>query len=273
MAFVPRRNPAIFRARAVAVAAWLTTAGALVAGDTAPAVDTPSERTQLPAQRSLPLAGEEVFFDGRLGVTIRVESTHPDNATTGPETPGQPGKNGHSRPGQKSSLTGGLQVQANNRGSQAGASVGYNTGSASVAANAGTGGGGLGVSLGRGAGGGTRAARGEAGGRHGESSRSHGDNPHVGGAAANPPAVLWISFTNRSAATLVVYIVDFQSGFGCSAVQPNRIELAPGASCEVDPLYSFLRGSPDNTGATLILRLGGKRETRTLPLHAPPAAG
>lgn len=100
--------------------------------------------------------------------------------------------------------------------------------------------------------------------------------------AINQPGVqLRLRLTNHGSVPIVVEVLDFNSDLGGFVVTPEKIEVAPGASVEADPMVSRLGVSAAEIPLTVRMRVGGGTERKILalkvveepPPHAPgPAA-
>jgi hypothetical protein len=183
-----------------------------------------------------PMAGQEVFFDGKIGVAIKVGALE--------EPADQPGgAKGDSSGREGGGMRGGL-----------GGSMG-----------------GMGGSMG---GGGHRhggdssrdsAPSPESGGARPETVR-----PIMG--STEPPVMIHLLFTNHGDERVVLYIRDFVSPLGNFAVQPDKLALEPGQTLETEPMSSRLAGELNETDATLVLHLAGQTEKKIVAIHALPPA-
>jgi hypothetical protein len=80
--------------------------------------------------------------------------------------------------------------------------------------------------------------------------------------------VFRIQFTNTSGAPATFAVWEFNSGIGNFAVRPERFELAPGASAEVQPMTTRLGLGGDGLQVALTLRTRAGEERQVITLHA-----
>lgn len=176
-----------------------------------------------------PLTGQEVFFDGKIGVAIKVGGPEGVGEMPGEPSAGKSGEadGGHRRGG---GMSGGM-------------------------------GGGM-----RGGGGDRRhgGPSGDAGGDSG--SRPEGPRPMMG--SREPPLMIHLQFTNHGPERVTLNIVDFVSPLGNFAVQPEKLTLDPGQSTETEPMSSRLTDSLTEAEATLELQLAGQTEKKVVVLRA-----
>jgi|GEM_PF-646777 len=219
-----------------------------------------------PMQPVTPMAGSEAFFDGRLVAEVKVGPLPlAQSDQGGGEADGKGGGKGRG-------LTGNVQADGSNRGTNIGGGLGYDFGGASV--GLGLGGGGANVGLGLGGGGGA----GPSGGgppREGEGGGGGRGAPPGGMGSIGPLAIIRLRFTNQGKDRLEFRIVDFLSPIGNFVVQPEKLALDPGQWAETEPMSSQLVGSLTEADIRLVLRTPDKTETKTIMLHATsvPAAG
>lgn len=89
-----------------------------------------------------------------------------------------------------------------------------------------------------------------------------------------PPVALRMRVTNQGTEPIDVEFVECRSYLGNFAVRPEKATVAPGASGQPDPMTSLLGVTSDEIPVTIGLRIGGKLETKVVPLRtvkgAPP---
>jgi hypothetical protein len=79
-----------------------------------------------------------------------------------------------------------------------------------------------------------------------------------------PPVTLHIILTNSGPATLSVTIDDFESDLGNFVVDPEVLQLAPGATLEPTPMVSELGVSSSSIPVKVSLIVSGQRETKVI---------
>jgi hypothetical protein len=195
----------------------------------------------MPRKPFTPIAGQEEFFSGQVLAEIHVGTEGMPEVKPSDGSAGNRGGDG-----------GGGGGRGHRRGGGGGG------GQMNVAGGAGGYGGNIsgGVPFGEG---GRREGGGPAGG------------PRFGLGGGGRPVMIHLRFTNRTDAKLDLYIADFTSPLGNFAVRPEKLTLEPGQSLETEPMTSQLAGSFTEAMATLVLRAGGKSETKTLALKPAPA--
>lgn len=94
-----------------------------------------------------------------------------------------------------------------------------------------------------------------------------------------PPVALRLRVHNLTTAPAEIEFIECNSYLGNFAVRPEKITIPTGESGQPDPMVSHLGVSSDEIPVTVTLRLGDKRETRTIVLVSlkpaaanPPAA-
>jgi len=92
------------------------------------------------------------------------------------------------------------------------------------------------------------------------------------GVSRRPPVMIHVRVTNRGPAPATVRILDFLSPLGNFVVLPEKLEIAPGAAVETEPMASQLGGEFTEVPVTLVLHTGGRREKKTLTLRLDPDA-
>lgn len=215
----------------------------LAAGCSSEPKPGPGGEAGAPRKKFIPLAGQEVFFDGQIFAEIHVG------------TEGMP------------------EVKPGNSGGGGGG--GGSGGNGDGGRRHGGGGGRMNLAGGTGGFGGNIAGSvpfGEGGSRSREG--GPGGGPRLGGmGGGGRPVMIHLRFTNRTAATVDLYINDFVSPLGNFAVRPEKLTIEPGQSLETEPMTSQLAGAFTEALATLVLRVNGKVEKKMLPLKqvAPPA--
>ena len=185
-----------------------------------------------------PIAGQETYFDGKIGVDIHVGALDLGAAK---EAAGLDNKGGGAGGGGRhgGGLGGGLSVG----GMRAGGGYG---------------------------GGGGRHRGGGPDGASGGGERPEGVRPMMG--SMGPAELIHLQFTNHGSEQVVLNVVDFVSPLGNFAVQPEKLTLEPGQSVEVEPMSSRLGGSVTEVETTLVLRIAGKIEKKTVVLRAVPGS-
>ena len=94
-------------------------------------------------------------------------------------------------------------------------------------------------------------------------------------AGSQPPVLIHLKLTNQTSEPLTVVIPDFMSPLGNFVIQPDKLNLDPGQSAEVEPMTSRLAGDIEETTFTLTLHIPGRTEKKVLTLRAvtpPPGA-
>ena len=214
----------------------------LVAGCSSEPKPGPDGETGVPRKKFIPLAGREDFFDGQILAEIHV-------GTEGmPEVRPGDGGGGNRQGGGGGGGGGGRRRGGGGQMNMAGGAGGYG---GNIAGN---------------------MPFGEGGGRAREGGM--GSGPRLGGmVGGGRPVMIHLRFTNRTDATVDLYINDFVSPLGNFAVRPEKLTLEPGQSLETEPMTSQLAGAFTEAMATLVLRVNGKVETKVLPLKqvAKPA--
>jgi len=179
-----------------------------------------------------PIAGQENFFDGKIGVDLRVGAWDLGAAKAEAGLANQDG--GGRRHG--GGMGGGLSMSGIGGARDVG-----------------------------GAGGGGRHHGGPEG-KPGGGERPEGARPMMG--SMGPAEMIHLQFTNRGTERAVLNIVDFVSPLGNFAVRPETLTLEPGQSLEVEPMSSRLGGPVTEVEATLVLQVAGKTEKKTVVLRA-----
>ncbi len=86
-----------------------------------------------------------------------------------------------------------------------------------------------------------------------------------------PTLKLTLSFTTSGTTPFEVEIREFSSLFGNFVVRPDKITLSPGASVEVQPMYSQLGYPEGEIPISVVLRHAGQEEKQILVLRASAA--
>ena len=135
-------------------------------------------------------------------------------------------------------------------------------------------GGGGGFRMGGGGGGGGRRhqendSAGDDGGASGQIDRERAAAMRRA-ANANPPVMIHLRFTNNGTSPAELLVADFLSPLGNFVVEPEKLNLAPGHTIEVEPMTSRLAGEISGATVTLALRLAGKGEKKNITLSIAP---
>ena len=139
-------------------------------------------------------------------------------------------------------------------------------------------GGSSGGGFGGGRGGGHRGGGGNRGGGSGGAPEEGTQRTPPIHASNGPGVQLHLRFTNHSSVAVVVEVVDFDSALGDFVVQPDKIEVPPGASAEADPMVSRLGIGTEEIPLTVKLRIDTRVDQQVLMLRveteeAPAPAG
>lgn len=93
-----------------------------------------------------------------------------------------------------------------------------------------------------------------------------------------PRQTLRLTLTNRGTETLNIELTELRSALGNFAPRPDRLELAPGATTELDPVSGDAGGSLDTLEIAFSIRRGEQTSTQTIrliptgePAPRPPA--
>jgi hypothetical protein len=190
----------------------------------------------LPHKAFTPIAGQEEFFSGQILAEIHVGTEGMPDVKPSDGAPASRSGGGEGRGRRRSGGGGGGQMNV------AGGAGGY--------------GGNI-----------------SGGMPFGEGGRREGGGPGGGprfGMGGGRPVMIHLRFTNRTDAKLDLYITDFSSPLGNFAVRPEKLTLEPGQSLETEPMTSQLAASFTEAMATLVLRTGGKNETKAVALKPAP---
>jgi len=131
---------------------------------------------------------------------------------------------------------------------------------------------GIGRGTGGGGGGGSGGGRHKGGGKAEEPDYANLDNDqlmaYVQAKAAvgspMPPVTMHLKVENKTRQTMSVDVLDFESDLGNFAVHPETLSMAPDQVAEPDPMISQLGVTSDEIPVKVILKSGGKTETRTI---------
>jgi hypothetical protein len=190
--------------------------------------------TSAPRHPVVPLAGQEIFFDGRILAELQTGAGFGDAGKGDGSGPG--GENGHGG--------GGMHM-----GSGHGGGGGHHHGG---------GGGGYGNSP----------------SVSDSIDQDQIANIRRAAANSSPPIVIHLRFTNKGSEHLDLQIADFLSPLGSFVVEPEKLSLDPGQSVEVEPMTSRVASELDQTEVTLTLGLNGHGQKKTVvlkPAPTPPA--
>jgi hypothetical protein len=85
-----------------------------------------------------------------------------------------------------------------------------------------------------------------------------------------PRSALAFRFTNPGAQPITFTIVDVNSALGDFAPRPETLTVAPGQQGSIDPMLSNRDDNFEEMDVTLIIKIGGQKETHILKLHRVP---
>jgi len=209
------------------------------------ASDEPARRAESPRHPRAhvpPLVGHETFFNGQITAELNVGS--------GPGFPGKPGQEGD---------------EAGPEPKRHGSGGGFRMGGMGGGGGSRHHGGGEGGEMG----GGPEGSAADQVERQQMSAMRHAAN-------LNPPVMIHLRFTNHGTTRAELLVADFLSPLGNFVVEPEKLELEPGQTIEVEPMTSRLVGEISGAAVTLALRLAGQGEKKTINLtivpEAPPSA-
>ena len=207
--------------------------------------DRPEGRPGGRAKPPAPLAGQELFFDGKIVAELKLGAGFSSS-----EEPREGGRGGGSD-GRRGG--GGMQLG----GGMGGMSMG-------------------GGSRRSGGGEGGRGRRGGGDSNDSSSGRAEGRESGPGGIrpAGGPTVMIHIQLTNKSSDQLIVSATDFSSVLGNFVVLPEKLIIDPGLSAEFEPMTSRLGGDFGEVSVTLTLSVAGRQEKKTITLRslAPPVS-
>jgi hypothetical protein len=83
-----------------------------------------------------------------------------------------------------------------------------------------------------------------------------------------PPVTIHFKLEGQSAAPVEVEILELNSDLGNFAVRPAKVSVSSSQPAEVDPMVSQLGVTSDEIPVKVVLRVGGKKETQTIPVKS-----
>ena len=89
-------------------------------------------------------------------------------------------------------------------------------------------------------------------------------------AVVPPRSALTFRFTNPGVQPLTFTIVDVNSALGDFAPRPETLTVAPGQQGSIDPMLSNLNDNFEELDVSLIVKIGGQKETHILKLQRLP---
>lgn len=111
------------------------------------------------------------------------------------------------------------------------------------------------------------------GGREGppEEGEMRASGPRI--AESNLPGMVFhIEFETTGTSPLTIMVWEFNSALGNFAVRPERLELRPGVTLQVDPMTTRLGAGGEGLEVSLVLRTAGAEERQVIVLHEAVSA-
>jgi hypothetical protein len=84
-----------------------------------------------------------------------------------------------------------------------------------------------------------------------------------------PRSALTFRFANSGTEPIMLTIVDVVSPLGDFVPRPDKLTIAPGEQGSIDPMLSNRDDNFEELDVTLVIKIGGKNETRILKLRRP----